>query len=251
LQEFADSLREIHTLTVRAPRQGLLVAENERLEDYQRTILARCQSPCREAFTGFSLPEMHELTADLWTTSTQVNFCARAYPTVAMDHPDAAALNVLGGFLRNGYLHRAIREQGGAYGGGAGQDNGIGAFRFYSYRDPRIEGTLADFDQSIQWLLSEKHEWQAVEEAILGVISSIDKPASPAGEAKQAFHAELSGRTRAKQEAFRNRVREVVLDDLLRVAATYLTPEQASTAVITSADRGDKLAISGLKIQVL
>ena len=24
---------------------------------------------------------------------------------------------VLGGFLRNGFLHRAIREQGGAYGG--------------------------------------------------------------------------------------------------------------------------------------
>ncbi|MGK2913096.1 MAG: insulinase family protein [Porticoccaceae bacterium] len=251
LMELADALRSIHTLVSRAPRQCLLVCEEERLASYEQSMLGRCQPVSRDDFAPFSLPEVRELAAELWKTSTQVNFCARAYPTVAMDHPDAAPLNVLGGFLRNGYLHRAIREQGGAYGGGASQDNSIGAFRFYSYRDPRIEATLADFDQSIQWLLNEKHDWQAVEEAILGVISSIDKPGSPAGEAKQAFHAELSGRTRAKQEIFRNRVREVGLDDLLRVAATYLTPERASTAIITSADRGDKLDIPGIKTIVL
>ncbi len=49
-----------------------------------------------------------------------------------VQHPDAAALTVLGGVLRNGFLHRAIREQGGAYGGGASQDSGIAAFHFYS-----------------------------------------------------------------------------------------------------------------------
>ena len=66
-----------------------------------------------------------------WLTSTQVNFCSKAFPTVAVDHPDAAALTVLGGFLRNGYLHRAIREKGGAYGGGAGQDSVNGTFSFF------------------------------------------------------------------------------------------------------------------------
>ena len=47
-----------------------------------------------------------------------------------MDHEDSAALVVLGNLLRNGFLHRAIREQGGAYGGGASQDSNSGAFRF-------------------------------------------------------------------------------------------------------------------------
>ena len=65
-------------------------------------------------------------------------------------HVDAAALTFRG-YLRNGFLHRTIREQGGAHGGGASQDCHTGAFRFFSYRDPRIEGTLNDFDQSIQW----------------------------------------------------------------------------------------------------
>ena len=40
-----------------------------------------------------------------------------------------------------------IMEQ--AHGGGAGQDSGIAAFRFYSYRDPRLSETLADFDRLI------------------------------------------------------------------------------------------------------
>src|SRR5690606_21879389 len=175
----------------------------------------------------------NEQVREAWITNTQVNFCAKAYPTVPSDHPDAAALTVLGGFLRNGYLHRVIREQGGAYGGGASQDNNIAAFRFYSYRDPRLNETLADFDGALNWLRDSEHDAQAVEEAILGVISSMDKPVSPAGEAKQTYQAELFGRTRAKRELFRNRVLQVKLVDLQRVANDYLVPEKASIAVVT------------------
>ena len=187
----------------------------------------------------------------LWKTSTQVNFCAKAYPTVSSAHPDAAALTVLGGFLRNGHLHTAIREQGGAYGGGASQDSQSGAFRFYSYRDPRISGTLADFDASLRWLQDASHDWSQVEEAILGVVSSIDKPASPAGEAKQTFHAELYGNTREIREQFRQRVLEVTLDDLRRVAGTYLTEDRANTAVIAHPDKLAEVEDLGLATESL
>jgi hypothetical protein len=153
---------------------------------------------------------------------------------------------VLGGFLRNGFLHTAIREKGGAYGGGASQDSTIAAFRFFSYRDPRLADTLADFDRALAWLATERHEPQRVEEAILGVIGGIDKPGSPAGEAKQTFHAELHGRDRTRRERFRNRVLQVGLADLQRVAATYLRPERASTAVITAPDRAEQLAALNL-----
>jgi Zn-dependent M16 (insulinase) family peptidase len=182
---------------------------------------------------------MRERRGELWLANTQVNFCARAYPTVPETHPDAAALTVLGGFLRNGYLHRAIREQGGAYGGGASQDSGIAAFRFYSYRDPRLAETLRDFDQAVNWMLDTRHEYRALEEAILGVIGSMDKPSSPAGEAKQHFHNRLFGRSHATRELFRQRILAVSLDDLRRVAEQYLTPGQASTAVVTGAGQRD------------
>lgn len=188
------------------------------------------------------MPPVRERCAEVWLTNTQVNFCARAYPTVTELHPDAAALVVLGGFLRNGFLHRAIREQGGAYGGGATQDTGMAAFRFYSYRDPRLGETLRDFDQALEWMLDTRHDQRALEEAILGVIGSLDKPSSPAGEAKQHFYNRLFGRSHDMREAFRQLVLSVTLDDLRRVTETYFKPELASTAVITSAGQPETIA---------
>lgn len=248
LQRLADQFRTIHEQITRAERQLLLVGEAEHLDGFTHVLLDRFGNPAAgQDITPFSLTGGGDAVHQVWKTSTQVNFCARAYPTVPMDHPDAAALNVLGGFLRNGFLHRAIREQGGAYGGGAGQDNNIAAFRFFSYRDPRHTETLDDFDRSLEWLSHESHDWNQVEEAILGVISAIDKPGSPAGEARQTFHAELYGRSREKRERFRQRVLEVSLDDLRRVAATYFNPERASTAVITSPEQAPRLVELGLE----
>jgi hypothetical protein len=247
LEQLSEQLSSIHQRIKNVPRKFMLVGDTENLDEYQHTMSAQLKTPTN-TFTAFSRPSTCARTNQLWQTSTQVNFCAQAYPTVPMDHPDAAPLNVLGGFLRNGYLHGAIREQGGAYGGGAGQDNSTGAFRFFSYRDPRTQETLADFKASIEWLKQEKHDWQSVEEAILGVISAIDKPGSPAGEATSTFHSELSGRTRTKREQFRNQVCEVKLTDLLRVGETYLNEDKCSTAIITNTDTASQLDDLGLDV---
>jgi len=177
---------------------------------------------------------------EYWVANTQVNFCARAFPTVPSGHPDAPLLSVLAAVLRNGYLHRAIREQGGAYGGGASHDANIGAFRFFSYRDPRLGGTLDDFDASVRWFLDNTHEQRVIEEAILGVIGAMDKPGSPAGEAKKHFHEVLFDRTREQREAFRAAVVGATADELQRVAQTYLVPDNASTALITSEETAEK-----------
>ena len=191
---------------------------------------------------------IREARQEMWVTNTQVNFCARAYPTVPSGHPDAPVLAVLGAFLRNGYLHRSIREQGGAYGGGASHDANIGAFRFFSYRDPRLSETLADFDASIRWLLENSHETLALEEAILSVISSLDKPGSPAGEAKRHFHECLFARTDEHRRRFRAGIVNTTLDDLKRVTETYLRPECASTAVVTHSAGAEALAKSGITL---
>ena len=236
LDQLTDSLAEIHQKMLQAPLQFLLVADAE-----PRPQLIDSLSACwsrRDAvasrFDPLVLAPVNETVNQAWITSTQVNFCSRAYRAVGSDHVDAPALSVLGGYLRNGFLHRAIREQGGAYGGGAGFDADNAAFRFYSYRDPRLEGTLNDFDASIDWLLSARHEWRQVEEAILGVISGIDKPGSPAGEAKKAFFGNLHGRTPERRRHFRERVLAVTLEDLQRVGEKYLKSGQASTALITA-----------------
>lgn len=175
-----------------------------------------------------------------WLTTTQVNFSAAAWPTVPETHPDSAALSVLAGVLRNGFLHKVLRERGGAYGGGATHDSGNGVFRFYSYRDPNLMKTFDAFDNAVAWVLSNDIAFDLVEESILSIVSSIDAPASPAGEAKQAYHHDLFGRTPDHRRKVRENVLAVTVEDIKRVAGTWLQGECAR-ATITSEARAAEL----------
>jgi len=83
----------------------------------------------------------------------------------------------------------------------------------------------------------------------------MDKPSSPAGEAKQHFHNRLFGRTHDQRELFRQQILAVTLDDLGRVTETYLQAELASTAVVTNSSQLEATAALreelGLQVQEL
>ena len=248
IKHTAKLFASIHEKIKAAAKSYMLTVEPHKVDETIKEFEQVWQQTDSTKTAMLSLPEIKQQTKQMWIANTQVNFCAKAYPTVTMEHADAAALSVLGGFLRNGFLHTAIREQGGAYGGGATQDTNTAVFKFYSYRDPRLSETLDDFDRAIDWMLENGHEERQLEEAILGVIGSMDKPGSPAGEARSAFHNELHGRTREKLQLFRQRVLEVSIDDLKRVTETYLKNGEASVAVITSAATQEEVGDLGLEV---
>jgi len=240
LADFATSLERIRDLVAAAPRQALLVGEPAR-KDAMHATLAELWSKRRTgtpAGNGAAAPFTSDWTGSrvrqAWGVNTQVNFCAKAYATVAESHADAPALMVLGPYLTNGFLHRTIREQGGAYGGGAGYSPNSGAMRFYSYRDPRLAETLVDFDRATAWLVEDQHEDRQLEEAILRVLSDIDRPESPAGEAIAAYYGTRHGRSPSHRRRVRRAVMGVAMDDLRRVAERYLDPDTASIAVVSN-----------------
>ncbi|MGF2685096.1 insulinase family protein [Marinobacter sp. DUT-3] len=251
LDAFCARLAALHQKVRQQSRQFLVIGEEEQLNPMLDDLKSCWQGAGPAAAGGWKMDPVNYTTRQAWLTSTQVNFCARAYSTVAVDHEDAAALTVLGGFLRNGYLHRAIREKGGAYGGGAGQDSVNGTFRFFSYRDPRLADTLEDFDRALTWLQETEHDPQELEESILGVIGQLDRPRSPAGAARHAFHNELFGRSPEQRARFRERVLAVTMDDIKRVARQWLVPANASTAVVTSPENREVAEQLGLEIQEL
>ena len=165
-----------------------------------------------------------------WITGAQVTYCAEAFPTVDFFHNDAPALSVLGAVLRNGYLHTAIREKGGAYGSGAMQDSNNKVFKFFSYRDPRCTETFQDFKKSREWSLKNITQEQ-LDEGILGIISSIDKPLSPFGEAMSDFSMNIDKKNIKTRLEIREKVKACTIDDLINVSQKYLFNESKKSVI--------------------
>lgn len=249
IDDVIKSFAALHEKITKSTAQHLLISDPSNISLSQKALQDQWRSQASTEENGsLQLDFKPHQVKEAWVVPTQANFCAKAYPTVCANHDDSPALSVLGVFLRNGFLHTAIREQGGAYGGGASQDSSIGVFKFYSYRDPRIKGTFEDFDRSIDWFKSTEHDAEALEQSILGVVSSIDKPGSPAGEAKQAFHNNLQGRDVKWRNEYRQKILNVTMEDLNRVVNTYFDPSLASIGAVISSQNKQEAQALGMKL---
>lgn len=229
LDAFLEELSQIQSALLDQSQQLLLISDDQDLPIHD---LDAAWLPVGQSLSKIVAPDYQVSRQQAWVTTTEVNFCAEAFATVPEDHDDSPALTVLAGVLRNGFLHTAIREQGGAYGGGASHDASNGLFRFYSYRDPNLVETLDAFKASIDWVLSSDIPFDHIEQSILGIVSSLDAPGSPAGEVRQAFHQSLFGRTNEHRARFRERILKTSVEDIKRVAELYLT-KSSSQAVLT------------------
>ena len=195
------------------------------------------QIESREVLSNFSRdhqrPELPLLEMDIkdappyegWSTSTAVAFVARTVATAPMGHPDAPTLAVLGKLLRSLYLHREIREKGGAYGGFALYNPENGLFSLASYRDPHIQRTLEVFKGVAEFISSEKIEKEDIKEAVLQVCSEIDKPDAPGTAAQKAFSRMIVGVKDEDRLKFKQQLLKVTPDKLTETAERYFKPE--------------------------
>ena len=275
--ELATSLMALHQRIISLPKHALIISEAEQTERLSDLIVSSWQdseaseqtisaddveSNVPSEFADLTLDpalngekdatralENNPIVQDMaWLVATNVYHNASAYTVPAADHPDTAALMVLAPYLRNGYLHSAIRERGGAYGGGAGYDANACAFKFFSYRDPYCAETFAHFEASIEWLLNEPQTDEQLEEAILGIISGMDKPGSPAGEAVKACFADLHQRGADWQRKMRASILAVTIDDLKRVARQYLQGQQHVRATLAPFDKEETVTALGFEV---
>ncbi len=162
-----------------------------------------------------------------------MNFVAAAFPTVRMDHEDAAALAVIAKLLRSLYLHREIREKGGAYGGFALYNSEDGVFGLASYRDPRVAATLEVFGRAGDFIRGGFSETD-VKEAILQVCSEIDKPEPPGPTARKAFFRKIVSLSDELREGFKQRLLALTRSTVLAAAERHVGEglQAASVAVI-------------------
>ncbi len=191
---------------------------------------------------GFGPPSIHMENGSLregWSTSTAVSFVALTFETVRMTHTDGPALTVISKILRSMYLHREIREKGGAYGGFAIYNPEDGLFGFGSYRDPHIVATLKVYAAAAKFIRSGAYSEEDVKEAILQVCSEIDKPDPPGPAARKAFYRKIVSLSDDIRTQFKERLLALTHRDIQQVAEKYFGPqsENSSVAVISNEEK--------------
>lgn len=147
--------------------------------------------------------------------SSPVAFISRVFKTVPYVHPDAPALRASSHILENVILHKLIREEGGAYGGGAVSNGLSGNFYFYSYRDPKIADTLKAFQIAIEAIAAGAFDLDDLEEAKFEMIQDFDAPIPPGSRGETAYSWMASGITDEIRQNFRNRLLALTKEDII------------------------------------
>lgn len=165
-----------------------------------------------------------------------VNYVARAYRTVPYTHKDSARLMVLAKLMSSKFLHREIREKGGAYGSGARQGQNI--FTFHSYRDPNSFDTLNRFQGALEWAAKGSYSDSDIEEAKLAVFSQVDAPVSPGAKGATYF---LTGVSDEMRQKLREHLFTVKKQDMETMVTRYFTEAVPTGSVIIGPSNGTSL----------
>lgn len=157
--------------------------------------------------------------------SSPIAFTAKAFNTISYVDQHAPALTIAAFLFDNLTLHKRLREQGGAYGGGASSNLMSGTFYFYSYRDPNINSSLEAFQESIEGVVKGDFDPSDLEEAKLEMVQGLDTPVSPGSRAELAYGWLREGKTLEMRQSFRNRMLALTEDDVIAAVKEVIAPQ--------------------------
>lgn len=231
------------------------VTEERHFESFRKAIEGfLCVIPSKDSTSLPTLPFSIDNAVEGWTTTVPVSYVANIFKTVPYSDEDSPKLQVLAKLLRSCYLHREIREKGGAYGGYASYSPSEGMFSFLSYRDPHIQRTLNVYNDSIAWVLEKRFSDEDLKEAILGVFGDIDKPLSPSGKGTREFIYTLRGITDKMRQKRREDLLSITRDDIMFAAEKHLKEgiNKSSVAVISGKEMLEEASKGkeGLKLSI-
>ena len=142
---------------------------------------------------------------------SSVSYMALASPFSNLGFDEIASDKLFLSILSNDLLWDKVRAKGGAYGVGALSDSMEMAYYFYSYRDPRIDGTLDDFFSSVRL---QEIDCEKLSSARFQVKSNDLKVLAPAQKSKIYLRRRLFGISDEYRINTRKALSKVTLDDL-------------------------------------
>jgi Zn-dependent M16 (insulinase) family peptidase len=252
LQSIADSLKQIGAGVLKSNNVKIgLIGEKPDIEAAVKYTDALKKNLETGPDTGFKAPAISfskKPISEGWSTASAVSFVASVFKTDRITHEYAPALAVISKVLRSMFLHREIREKGGAYGGFAAYQLENGLFCFASYRDPHIFNTLNVYAAASKFIISGEYTDEDIKEAILQVCADIDHPDTPNAAAGKSFYRQLTGLTDEIRTAFKKRLLTLNREKVMQIARLYFGDAQGMTSVaVISNENALKNAAEKLK----
>ena len=125
-------------------------------------------------------------------TAGQVQFVCRAGNFIEKGLPYTGSLKVLKVMMGYDYLWNQVRVKGGAYGCMCSfYKNGDGYF--VSYRDPNLTKTIEVYEKAADYIKNAKLDERTVTQFIIGAISELDTPMTPATRGSYSLGGYLTG----------------------------------------------------------
>ncbi|MCB9480376.1 MAG: insulinase family protein [Desulfobacteraceae bacterium] len=192
----------------------------------------------QEGINGFIAPALSDVKKTIleaWTTQSSVSFVGAACKVPSFGTKEAPYFSVLSRLLKSNFLHREIREKGGAYGGFALYNSEEGIFSCGSYRDPNIRRTIDTFEKGMDFLKKGDFDLDEIKEAILQTASDLDKPDTPAVSAKKDFFRKILNIPDEKRQEFKELLLSTDNEKLVNTAQKYFSGNvfKDNIAVIT------------------
>ena len=157
-------------------------------EEIEKFVPDLITSELREE--GFTLKA--EKKNEGFMTAGQVQYVCRAGNFADKGLPYTGALKVLKVMMGYDYLWNQVRVKGGAYGCMCGfYKNGDGYF--VSYRDPNLQKTIEVYENAAQYIKNDKLDERMVTQFIIGAISELDTPMTPATKGLYSMGGYLTG----------------------------------------------------------
>ena len=178
-----------------------------------------------------TVPAMAQYSAR--TLSSSVSFAGLAGYAPGIDNPLSSSIRIFLSILSQTSLWSLIREKGGAYGTGAYLDHIERIFTFYTYRDPRLDGSIKDFLAAAGSL--EINEGR-LEDAVIGVLARDLRPMAPAVRSLVDIRRMIYRISDKDRERKQEEVLNLTLGDVAeggRKFAEYLAEGKYSVAAIT------------------
>lgn len=212
-----QKFQEIKDKVLCLNHKELIITSDEPLYHYLKenqfyglqNLSSKSYTPWKNAF---SLPTV---VSQARTIASPIAFIGKVFKTIPYSHPDAAVLSVSSFLFDNIVIHKQVREQGGAYGGGAVCNSLAGTYYFYSYRDPNIATTLQAFSDAIKKIANGHFDEDDLEEAKLEMVQGMDAPVSPGSRGYMAYCWLVEGKTDELRQQFKARVLSLTKQDVM------------------------------------